>query len=91
MFEENNIESELNLKLTEKQLNELEKLSSAMGNVSKSNLIRIAITECIMKYKDLLEDSKKLKYQYLFYNFKYFNFFRTYSWLFISHKREITH
>jgi hypothetical protein len=29
-----------------------------MGNVSKSNLIRIAITEYIMKYKDLLDWSK---------------------------------
>ena len=29
------------------------KLSNAMGN-GKSNLIRIAITEYIMKYKDLL-------------------------------------
>ncbi len=27
---------QLNLKLTEKQLNDLDKLSSAMGNVSKS-------------------------------------------------------
>jgi len=47
---------QLNLKLTEKQLNQLEDLSTAMGNVSKSNLIRIAITEYIMKYKDLLEE-----------------------------------
>jgi hypothetical protein len=34
---------------------DLEILSTAMGNVSKSNLIRIAITEYIIKYKDLLE------------------------------------
>ena len=47
---------QLNLKLTEKQLNQLERLSNAMGNVSKSNLIRIAITEYIMKYNDLLEE-----------------------------------
>ena len=47
---------QLNLKLTEKQLNDLELLSKAMGNVSKSNLIRIAITEYIMKYNVLLED-----------------------------------
>jgi metal-responsive CopG/Arc/MetJ family transcriptional regulator len=47
---------QLNFKLSEKQLEDLEKLSSAMGNVSKSNLIRIAITEYIMKYKVLLED-----------------------------------
>ncbi len=46
---------QLNLKLTENQLDQLEQLSNAMGNVSKSNLIRIAITEYIMKYKDLLE------------------------------------
>jgi metal-responsive CopG/Arc/MetJ family transcriptional regulator len=46
---------QLNFKLTEKQLEDLEKLSNAMGNVSKSNLIRIAITEYIMKYKDLLD------------------------------------
>ena len=47
---------QLNIKLTEKQLDQLENLSNAMGNVSKSNLIRIAITEYLMKYKDLLED-----------------------------------
>lgn len=46
---------QLNLKLTEKQLDELENLSNALGNVSKSNLIRIAITEYIMKYNQLLE------------------------------------
>jgi len=48
---------QLNLKLTAKQLEDLEKLSNAMGNVSKSNLIRIAITEYLMKYNDLLEQS----------------------------------
>ena len=47
---------QLNFKLSEKQLQDLEKLSTAMGNVSKSNLIRIAITEYIMKYKDLLKE-----------------------------------
>jgi metal-responsive CopG/Arc/MetJ family transcriptional regulator len=47
---------QLNFKLSEKQLEDLEKLSKAMGNVSKSNLIRIAITEYLMKYKDLLEN-----------------------------------
>jgi len=36
-------------------LEDLEELSSAMGNVSKSNLIRIAITEYVMRYKDLLK------------------------------------
>ena len=54
MKEETNFK-QLNFKLSKKQLNELEKLSTAMGNVSKSNLIRIAITEYIMKYKELLE------------------------------------
>jgi metal-responsive CopG/Arc/MetJ family transcriptional regulator len=47
---------QLNIKLTEKQLDLLEDLSNAMGTVSKSNLIRIAITEYVMKYKDLLEN-----------------------------------
>jgi len=46
---------QLNFKLSEKQLEDLEKLSTAMGNVSKSNLIRIAITEYIMKYSKLIE------------------------------------
>ena len=46
---------QLNIKLTEKQLDHLEDLSNAMGNVSKSNLIRIAITEYIMKYENLLK------------------------------------
>jgi len=50
---------QLNLKLTPKQLDQLENLSNAMGNVSKSNLIRIAITEYLMKYKDLLEECKE--------------------------------
>jgi len=47
---------QLNFKLSEKQLEDLEKLSTAMGNVSKSNLIRIAITEYIMKYNGLLKE-----------------------------------
>ena len=50
---------QLNFKLSEKQLDDLESLSNAMGNVSKSNLIRIAITEYLMKYKDLLEECKE--------------------------------
>lgn len=45
---------QINLKLTENQLLQLDKLSNAMGNVSKSNLIRIAITEYIMKYNELI-------------------------------------
>jgi metal-responsive CopG/Arc/MetJ family transcriptional regulator len=46
---------QLNFKLSEKQLEDLERLSIAMGNVSKSNLIRIAITEYLMKYNDLID------------------------------------
>lgn len=45
---------QINLKLTGKQMNELEALSKTMGSVSVSNLIRISITEYIMKYKDLI-------------------------------------
>ena len=47
---------QLNFKLSEKQLEDLERLSNAMGNVSRSNLIRIAITEYIMKYNEILVD-----------------------------------
>jgi metal-responsive CopG/Arc/MetJ family transcriptional regulator len=45
---------QINLKLTGKQMNELEALSKAMGSVSVSNLIRISITEYLMKYQSLL-------------------------------------
>jgi metal-responsive CopG/Arc/MetJ family transcriptional regulator len=55
IMNEKPIFKQLNFKLSEKQLEDLEKLAEAMGNVSKSNLIRIAITEYIMKYKNLLE------------------------------------
>jgi len=48
------LDNQLNFKLSEKQLEDLEKLSTAMGNFSKSNLIMIAITEYLMKYKDLI-------------------------------------
>jgi hypothetical protein len=37
----------INLKTTGKQHEDLEKLSKSMGDVSKSNLIRIAITETL--------------------------------------------
>jgi metal-responsive CopG/Arc/MetJ family transcriptional regulator len=46
---------QINLKLTEKQHEDLEKLSNAMGDVSKSNLIRIAITEYVMKYQNIVK------------------------------------
>ncbi|MEN6552923.1 MAG: ribbon-helix-helix domain-containing protein [Methanobacterium sp.] len=45
---------QINLKLTENQLNQLDALSEAMGSVSKSDLIRIAITEYLMKYEKLI-------------------------------------
>ncbi|KZX15434.1 hypothetical protein MBCUT_15200 [Methanobrevibacter cuticularis] len=53
-WEEKINKKQINLKLTETQLTGLEKLSTKMGGVSKSNLIRIAITEYLMKYKELL-------------------------------------
>jgi metal-responsive CopG/Arc/MetJ family transcriptional regulator len=56
---------QINLKLTEKQLEDLEKLSNAMGNVSKSNLIRIAITEYIMKHNDYCN---RFKHLFIYYN-----------------------
>jgi type I site-specific restriction endonuclease len=53
-WEEKLNKKQINLKLTETQIKDLEKLSNKMGGVNKSNLIRIAITEYIMKYKELL-------------------------------------
>ncbi|MDP2837316.1 MAG: ribbon-helix-helix protein, CopG family [Methanobacteriaceae archaeon] len=47
---------QINLKLTRKQHMDLNKLSTAMGEVSKSNIIRIAITEYLMKYSSLLQE-----------------------------------
>ncbi|MBU0958336.1 MAG: ribbon-helix-helix protein, CopG family [Nanoarchaeota archaeon] len=54
-MEEKAIMKQINLKLTEKQHKDLEKLGYAMGDVSKSNMIRIAITEYLMKYEKLIE------------------------------------
>lgn len=45
---------QINLKLTLKQHEDLEALSKALGDVSKSNLIRIAIAEYIIKYQSLV-------------------------------------
>lgn len=56
MMEEKTIMKQINLKLTEKQHKDLEKLSTAMGDVSKSNIIRIAITEYVMKYRSLVQE-----------------------------------
>lgn len=56
MMEEKAIMKQINLKLTENQHKDLEKLSTAMGDVSKSNIIRIAITEYVMKYRSLVQE-----------------------------------
>jgi metal-responsive CopG/Arc/MetJ family transcriptional regulator len=47
---------QINLKLTEKQHKDLEDLSLALGDVTKSNLIRIAIAEYIIKYRSLFQE-----------------------------------
>lgn len=49
------IMKQINLKLTEKQINQLDELGEALGGVSKSNLIRMAIAELLIKYSELLE------------------------------------
>ncbi|MGZ7043022.1 MAG: ribbon-helix-helix protein, CopG family [Methanobacterium sp.] len=48
-----------NIALTLKQDKELELLAYAYGNISKANLIRIAIAEYISNHRYLLEDLKK--------------------------------
>ena len=65
---------QINLKLTEKQLEDLEKLSNAMGNVSKSNLIRIAnnwiYNEIKRSYLNIkLNSNKKIVWKYAFKKF----------------------
>lgn len=47
---------QINPKLTVKQIEDLDKLSKAMGNVSKSNLIRIAVAEYISKHRAMILD-----------------------------------
>jgi Ribbon-helix-helix protein, copG family. len=47
---------QINLKLTVKQIEDLDKLSKAMGNVSKSSLIRIAVAEYISKHRSMILD-----------------------------------
>lgn len=56
IMEEETSMVQINLKLTRKQHMDLNKLSTAMGEVSKSNIIRIAITEYLMKYSSLLQE-----------------------------------
>lgn len=47
---------QINLKLSVNQLEDLNKLSKVMGNVSKSNLIRVAVAEYISKHRDMIQD-----------------------------------
>jgi predicted CopG family antitoxin len=47
---------QINLKLTQKQLDQLDILGRELGNISKSDLIRLAISEFILKYPQLLKD-----------------------------------
>lgn len=44
--------NQINLKLAEKQFSQLDQLSEELGGVSKSNLIKVAISEFIIKYSD---------------------------------------
>ena len=53
---------QINLKLTVKQIEDLDKLSRAMGNVSKSNLIRIAVAEYISKHYNMIQDWKLITF-----------------------------
>ena len=46
---------QINLKLTVNQIEDLDKLSKAMGNVSKSNLIRVTIAEYISKHRSIIQ------------------------------------
>ena len=46
----------INIKLSLKQHEDLEKLSKSLGNVTKSNLIRIAIAEFIHSHNSLINE-----------------------------------
>jgi metal-responsive CopG/Arc/MetJ family transcriptional regulator len=46
----------INIKLSLKQHEELEKLSKSLGNVTKSNLIRIAIAEFLHSHNSLINE-----------------------------------
>ena len=49
---------QMNIKLTVRQDKELQDLALALGNISKANLIRIAIAEYIFNHRYLLEVNK---------------------------------
>ena len=53
---------QINISLSRKQNEELDHLSKALGNVSKSNLIRIAIAEFLNRNKELIKvkDMRKI-------------------------------
>jgi Arc/MetJ-type ribon-helix-helix transcriptional regulator len=42
---------QINIRIGKKQDQQLEELSKALGDVSKSNLVRIAIAELLYKYR----------------------------------------
>jgi predicted DNA-binding protein len=46
----------INIKLSLNQHEDLEKLSKRLGNVTKSNLIRIAIAEFIHSHRSLINE-----------------------------------
>ena len=49
---------QINIKLSDKDLQDLDILSNVMGGVSKPNLIRLAVSEFIHKNKRLINGSK---------------------------------
>ena len=46
---------QINISLSEKQYKELDHLSKALGNVSKSQLMRIAIAEFLDRNRELIK------------------------------------
>jgi metal-responsive CopG/Arc/MetJ family transcriptional regulator len=46
---------QINIKLSLKQHEDLDQLSYAMGGLSKSNLIRVAIAEYVSKHHELIK------------------------------------
>ena len=46
---------QINVALSEKQYEELDHLSKALGNVSRSNLIRMAIAEFLDRNRELIK------------------------------------
>jgi|GEM_PF-1107080 hypothetical protein len=47
---------QINIKLSDKDLHDLDLLSNALGGVSKPNLIRLAVAEFIHRNKTLIND-----------------------------------